>query len=167
MYKYYTPLSPDSKAAEPGVAYAKAEPFYDHLAPLLGGKKAISSVLHTSLDLIELSRHGLPKSALISLAKEFGITLEDFSKMLHISSRTLQRKSMDDFMNPYISEHVLLLAELFSRGVEVIGSVETFRSWIQIKHRSLDFNRPLDLMDTGVGVYMIISVLGRIEHGVY
>lgn len=120
----------------------------------------------SDMDLIKIVRQGLPSEGITILSDKFGISPGELSKYLHVSHKTLQRykgKALD----VKISERLLSLALVYSKGVEVFGSEENSVSWFQSPVCSLGNARPLDYLDTIVGAEMIITLLGRIEHGVY
>ena len=139
------------------------------LKSILGGKAndALLSDGDSDIHLIHIARTGLPKDAMISLAKYLGITLDQIALLLHTSYRNLARKEGQDMMDPHKSEMILELATFAQRGVEVLGSHQSFKDWLQSPIRSLDFKTPLDYLDTTFGIKMLLKILGRLEHGVF
>ena len=119
------------------------------------------------MDLIQLTRSGLPKKSLDTLSTKLGISMERLSQLLNISIRTLQRKSPTDKLSVHVSEHMLSIAEVVMRGTEVLGSERSFETWLHSTLTSLDDRKPIDIMDTSIGTQLILNILGRIEHGVY
>jgi len=119
------------------------------------------------LDKIAIARGGVSRQSLDRVAAYLGISLEGLSLLLHISYRTILRKKKDDFMGVYISQQVLALAEVVSKGIEVMESEEDFKTWIHSELPGLEGKRPLDYLDTSFGATMLLKILGRIEHGVY
>ena len=69
---------------------------YDTLKVILGGNKSVPKTISSDMDLINLSRHGVRKSSLKSLAGYLGITLEKMSSLVHSSHRNIQRKDEDE-----------------------------------------------------------------------
>lgn len=151
---------------EPQVFY-NIQNKYDRITSVLGGSFALGQVLHNELDLISVTRKGLPKSVLQTLSSVLSISMEKLSGLLHISHRTLQRKSNSDLLNVYSTEQVLEIADVISKGIEVLGSLEAFKQWLHSKLRSLDYKTPLEFLDTSFGTQMVKSILGRLEQGVY
>lgn len=154
-------------AAEAAADYIATTPRYAQLTAILGGKTAIKHRISSEMDLINLSRAGLPKRTVSALAKKLNISVERLSALLHISHRTLQRKAPADHLSVHVSEQILAIAEVIRRGLEVIGDDVRFVSWLHSDLRSLDFKKPIDLMDTSFGTQMLLRILGRVEHGVY
>lgn len=164
------PLSKNSEHSavfEPAVSYQTSTPKYSQLTAILGGKANIKFNLHNEMDLILLSRSGLPKKTLDSLSKRLGVTMERLSALLHISHRTLQRKSSTESLSVHVSEQILAIAEVIRRGIEVLGSSDNLEQWLHSELPSLDNKKPIDLMDTSFGTHLLLKTLGRIEHGVY
>ena len=154
-------------AAEAAVIYTAIPPRYAQLTAILGGKSVIKHKISSEMDLIKVTREGLPKRTVSALAKKLNISMERLSDLLHISHRTLQRKAPADHLSVHVSEQILAIAEVIRRGLEVIGDDERLVLWLHSDLRSLEFKKPIDLMDTSIGTQMLLDILGRIEHGVY
>lgn len=154
-------------ASEAALTYKGSAPRYEELTAILGGKNAINQKISNEMDLITITRQGLPKRTVAVLAKKLNISMERFSNLLHISHRTLQRKAATEHLSVHVSEQILAIAEVVRRGIEVIGDDDRFVSWLHSDLRSLEFKKPIDLMDTSFGTQMLLRILGRIEHGVY
>src|SRR5690554_2079671 len=80
---------------EPEVFYLLDNPF-DRIVGVLGGVHQISQVVNSDIDLITITRKGLPKSVVYSVCEVLDISMDKLSDLLHISHRTLQRKADDD-----------------------------------------------------------------------
>lgn len=140
---------------------------YDRIISILGGSAAIGQTINNDIDLIEITRKGLPKSVLRTISNILSISMEKMSELLHVSYRTIQRKSDNDLLNVYSTEQILEIAEVISRGIEVLGSIEDFSIWLRKEIRALNYAKPLDFLDTSFGIGLIKDTLGRIEQGVY
>ena len=165
MKKYE--IDNSSTAREPLVSYQATPRKLSALEVILGGKGTLKQPLNSDMDLISLSRSGLPKKTLNSISKKLGITVERLSTLLHISYRTIQRKGPDDVLSVHVSEQIFAIAEVIRRGLEVIGDEDRLEQWLHSELPSLDFRIPLDLLDTIFGTRLLLRILGRIEHGVY
>ena len=119
------------------------------------------------MDLINLSRHGVRKSSLKSLAGYLGITLEKMSSLVHSSHRNIQRKDEDELLDTLKTEKVLELAAFIKRGIDVIGTEEAFKEWVHSPILALGNRKPIDFLDTTFGIQMALKVLGRLEQGVF
>jgi putative toxin-antitoxin system antitoxin component (TIGR02293 family) len=160
---------------------AKAYPIHDELPPIaeeaavqyetlrviLGGDHSIKKTFTGDFGLIDISRKGIKKSTLKSLARHLGVTMETLSSLLHSSYRNIQRKDEDELLDTLKTEKVLELAAFAQRGIEVIGSKESFAEWIHSPLISLGNKTPLDFLDTSFGIRMVTKILGRLEQGVY
>jgi putative toxin-antitoxin system antitoxin component (TIGR02293 family) len=49
----------------------------------------------------------------------------------------------------------------------VLGARDKAGRWLQKANRALGGVAPLDLLDTDLGAEEVVTILGRIEHGVY
>lgn len=160
-------LAKISTVSEPAVSYSAQSDRYNHLLTLLGGTKTIKSKVHNELDLILLTRAGLPKKSLDTLSAKLGISMERLSRLLNISLRTLQRKKDTDHLSIHVSEQILAIAEVVIRGIEVLGSQQSLEIWLHSQLASINNRKPIDIMDTTIGTQLLLKILGRIEHGVY
>lgn len=154
---------PLSKVSEAAVEYQTA----DTLSAILGGSKAVKKPLSGDFDLIALTRKGIKKSSLKSLAAYLGVSMEVLSSLLHSSYRNIQRKQDDDLLDTLKTEKVLELAAFARRGMDVIGSKEYFAEWLQSPLPALNHKKPIDFLDTSFGIQMLYKLLGRLEYGVY
>lgn len=128
---------------------------------------AVAYTATSSMSLVELARKGISKKSLLKLAEIGEISLKQFSELLPVSLRTLQRYNDDDLLPPETSEHVLLIAEVFARGTEVFDDRTQLRRWLQTPCIGLANEPPLSLLDTTFGVRLVTEELGRLEQGVY
>jgi putative toxin-antitoxin system antitoxin component (TIGR02293 family) len=154
---------PDTMS-EPMVAYVTGgigSPFYN----LLGGLKPLK--VSNDFDIINLARKGFSKRALLALAKEIALNIQELSNILHISERTLQRYDDDAIIKTEYAEKAVELARLYTRGEEVFGSMDKFKLWIKAPGHVFKGEAPVDLLDTSAGFDMVFKELGRIEHGVF
>lgn len=140
---------------------------YNTLKVILGGNKTLKNPLTGDFDLINLSREGVKKSTLKSLADYLGINMETLSGLLHSSLRNIQRKNDDELLDTLKTEKVLELAAFAQRGIEVIGDKESFAEWLHSPLVALGNKMPLHFLDTSFGIQMVTKVLGRLEQGVY
>ena len=140
---------------------------YNTLRVILGGNKSLKNPLTGDFDLIDLSRTGVKKSTLKSLADYLGITMETMSGLLHSSYRNIQRKDDNELLDTLKTEKVLELAAFAQRGMEVIGDKQSFAEWLHSPLVALGNKMPLHFLDTSFGIQMVTKVLGRLEQGVY
>jgi putative toxin-antitoxin system antitoxin component (TIGR02293 family) len=149
---------------EPMVAYITAgtgNSFYN----LLSGVSP--AMFNTDFDLLNLTRQGLPKKVLTSLAKKISLTLQELAVIMHISERTLQRYEDNEVVKTEYAEKAIELARLYTRGQEVFGSMDKFKLWMKTPGYVFRNETPISLLDTSVGFDMVLRELGRIEHGIF
>ena len=140
---------------------------YDTLKAILGGNKSVPKTISNDMDLIALSRHGVRKSSLKSLASYLDITMDKMSSLLHTSHRNIQRKDDDELLDTLKTEKVLELAAFTKRGIDVIGSRDAFKEWLHHPVLALGNRKPIDFLDTTFGIQIVLKILGRLEQGVF
>lgn len=138
----------------------------DDVATILGGPEVLKSSPKDSLEWVYLIRRGLPKQSLIKLVEFMGLFTAQAVAFLPISQRTIQRYTDDDVYNKEISEHLVLIAELFQKGIDVFGSKELFKEWLELPLFALGGKIPISLLDTVIGIELIEDELLRLEYGV-
>lgn len=151
----------NSELSEPAVAYGMLN--QTSLVGLLGSNYAVS----TDFDLLNLARKGVSKKALLSLAKQISLTIQELAGIMHISERTLQRYTPTTLIKTEHAEKAIELARLYQRGTEVFGTMDNFNDWMKTPNYTLNGEAPLSLLDTSIGFELILQTLGRIEYGVF
>ncbi len=146
---------------------AEAAVQYESLRGILGGSKSTFKTIAGDYDLIALTREGIKKSSLHSLAGYLGISMETMSRLLHSSYRNIQRKADSSLLDTLKTEKVLELAALTQRGIAVTGGRKAFIEWLHSPLAALGHKTPLDFLDTSFGIQLVLKILGRLEQGVY
>lgn len=134
---------------------------------LLGGPDVLGQNINSQMDLFELTKKGLTKKALVNLAQYMHLSLASMTTILSITERTLQRKKDSDKLSSFISDQILQLAGVYTKGEEVFGTREKVSIWLTKPNKALGYKKPMELLSSSYGVQMVHDVLGRIEHGVY
>ncbi|THH41774.1 type II RES/Xre toxin-antitoxin system antitoxin [Neolewinella litorea] len=122
--------------------------------------------LDSRADLIALSRGGISMKEVHRLLAALSLTLREISRILPVSERQLNRYRDDDTLRKDLSSHLIQLVELFEHGYAVFGK-DKFDRWVRTENRAVDNNRPIDLLDTPIGIELIGDIVGRVAHGVY
>jgi putative toxin-antitoxin system antitoxin component (TIGR02293 family) len=95
-------------------------------------------------------------------------TLQEWSDILHISERTLQRYAKANSNFPFsVTDRVLQIDRLVKRGIEVFGSLGKFISWLRSDPYMLEGKLSFQSLRSIEGVNLIFIQLGRIEHGLF
>jgi putative toxin-antitoxin system antitoxin component (TIGR02293 family) len=143
------------------ITQGSGNPFYG----LLSGIKPIN--LSSDFNIVQLTRQGLPKRVLLSLAKKISLNIQELAGIMHISERTLQRYDDDALVSSEYSEKAIELARLYTRGEEVFDSMDKFKAWMKSPNHVFKNESPVSLLDTSFGFNMVFDELGRIEHGIF
>jgi len=165
---YDTGENTDSiKLEEPEVAYGRSMPATRAVA-FMGspGKKDLFPVKNES-DFIDAIRQGIPKKAIDNLVDKTGIPVNEMAILMRLSDRTLRRYKPQTLLNPEQSERVVELSRLYSRGEDVFGNLENFKEWMNSTVMALGNIKPKTLLDTSLGIDILMNELGKIEHGIF
>lgn len=125
------------------------------------------STVQNNADFIACIREGIPRKALDELMAYTGITTDEISAILHISSRTLRRYTPQQKLNESQTERLIEIAKLYSRGEEVLGSINAFKEWMNSTVMALGNKKPKTFLDTSLGIDILMNELGRIERGIF
>lgn len=108
---------------------------------------------------------GISKSDFLVIVTNTGLNLTEFSSLLPVSRRTIEKAKDKDLLSPAVSDRVLQIGALYQHGSQVLGS--SFKEWLNSPLISLGSKKPIEFINNDTGISMINDLLGRIEHGVY
>ena len=95
-------------------------------------------------------------------------TLQEWSDILHISERTLQRYAKANSSFPFsVTDRILQIDKVIKRGIHVFGNMEKFIGWLRENPFMLEGRLSLQSLATIDGIHKILTQLGRIEHGIF
>ena len=137
------------------------------IAEVLGGRKALNRQISGFEDLQDAIRSGLPFATLEAVMEKLHLSLNEAAAVLHIPERTMARRKKDRKLPPDESDRVLRLARVYAHATEVFETEEDATGWLKDPNRALGGSRPIDMLDTDLGVQKVDAVLTRIQHGVY
>jgi len=101
------------------------------------------------------------------IADKVPFTLQEWSQILHISERTLQRYAKANSNFPFsVVDRILQIDKVVKRGVEVFGSLDKFISWLRINPPALEGRISMQSLRSIEGINLVLTQLGRIEHGI-
>jgi len=132
----------------------------------MNGKKDFSSV-RSENDFINIIRSGVPRQVMDHLMAVADISLIEMAAIIHTSDRTLRRYTPTQKLSQEQSERMVEMARLYSRGEEVLGSLDDFREWMNTRLLAFGNKKPKEFLDTSLGIGMIMDELGRIQHGIF
>lgn len=110
---------------------------------------------------------GISKSEFLAIVAQSGLNLTEFSKLLPVSKRTIEKVKEFDLLSPQVSDRVLRIASLYAFGTEVLGDLSEFQEWIQSPLIALGGQPPIAFLDSETGISMVHDIIGRIAYGVY
>ena len=140
----------------------------EEITALLGGPRVLGRRPGNDFGYIEMIRRGLPFASVTAAAKALGLSEEQALTALGIPKRTAaRRKASKGRLNATESERVLRLSRAIAAASESLGAADKAARWLQKPVRALGGVTPLSLLDTDVGLEQVLTILGRIEYGVY
>ncbi len=133
---------------------------------VLGGRKVLRKPVHHFRMFAQLVRDGLPYAALTSVSKRLDVHESELADVIGIAHRTLARRREAQQLGGVESDRLFRVAKVLARAASTLGSLEKASRWMRRSNQALGGERPLDLLDTEVGEEEVLTLLGRIEHGI-
>ena len=102
------------------------------------------------------------------VADKIPFTQAEWSSILHISERTLQRYSKDNHLfAPINAERVLLINKVLAEAKITFGKTEKFYEWIKRNPYMMEGNLSVQSLSTYEGIQNVLTQLGRIQQGIF
>lgn len=112
-------------------------------------------------------KRGISKLYLVGIKDAIDLDYDTLGRILSVSRAKLLSKRPEEKFDQLTSERIMLLADLFSYGLEVFGDKDRLTTWLKRPSKALGDISPVDMMDTVYGIQEIRNELGRIEYGIY
>lgn len=111
-------------------------------------------------------REGIKFPYFLSLLHQFPFNLNEWSVLLGLSERTMQRYQKEKkTFDQGASEKILEIILLYRYGVQVFIDKEKFNLWLDTKNLALGGLKPKNLLDNSFGINLLKDELYRIEQG--
>lgn len=155
-----------AKVEEAAVAYRNSNPLQK-----VNDRKTFAKVvpLHqwSSDQKIKVIKEGISKEELENLKRQSELDYNTLAKILGVTKATLHSKKGSARFDAYVSERILLLADVYSFGYTVFKEREKFNRWMKTPNRALGGIAPLSMAETVYGTDEVKNLIGRIYYGVY
>ena len=113
-------------------------------------------------------KNGLPYSSFEALRKAVGIPQKKLAEVININHRTLSRRKKEHKFQSDESERLLRIGKIVDRAIELMeGNIDMAKSWLTEAVPALGGKTPLEYADTEPGAHEVITLIGRLEHGVF
>ena len=102
------------------------------------------------------------------VADKIPFTQAEWSEILHVSERTLQRYAKDNHsFAPINAERVLLINQVLVQAKATFGKTEKFYEWIKRNPYMMEGNLSVQSLSTYEGIQNVLTQLGRIQQGIF
>lgn len=119
-------------------------------------------------EIITRSRQGLLRAEADRVAALVSMTDKEMAAALGLSTSYLHRLKPDQRISQDASERLLLLENLVQHALDTFeGKSSTVLNWLRSPLRELEYQTPLQTLDTVTGYLLVDRVLGRIDHGIF
>jgi putative toxin-antitoxin system antitoxin component (TIGR02293 family) len=121
---------------------------------------------YSFMDIVHLEREGLPSSVVEIIESKYDIDQKMLAHLLHISTKTLERRIKEKKLASMESSNATRLAKVYEGAKQVLGSDENVRGWLKTNKEGLVDIAPIHQLDSDKGTEEVISLLNRIEYGI-
>jgi putative toxin-antitoxin system antitoxin component (TIGR02293 family) len=122
---------------------------------------------NTILYVIREVRKGIAYTSFTNAVKNVPLTLKEWSGILDLSERTLQRyKKNRRAFDTLQSEKIVQVTLLIRYGRDVFGDEKKFNMWLNTENLSIGNVKPKELLDSSFGIDLLKDELTRIENGI-
>lgn len=110
---------------------------------------------------------GLPYSVFEELSETLPLSNKEWSSILAVSDRTLQRWFNDQpRIDGLTAERLFEIARLTVIALDVFTTGKDVAEWLRAPHPDFDNEAPMRLLRTQAGIDLVKSLMLRIMHGV-
>jgi len=113
-------------------------------------------------------KHGLPYSSFEALQKAVGIPQKKLAQVINVNHRTLSRRKKEHKFQSDESERLLRIGRIVDRAIDLMeGNIDMAKAWLAQPAPALCGKTPLEYADTEPGAHEVMTLIGRLEHGVF
>ena len=99
-------------------------------------------------------------------AKCLGLSNARLADIIHIPKTTLARRKHEGKLTFEESERLYRIVRLYQMAVDLLGTPDIAREWLNAPIRNFGNNTPLELADNDIGAREVEAMLDRIADGV-
>lgn len=124
--------------------------------------------LNDKMLIITAIRAGIPYSLFDLIQRQAPFSEEDWANFLDISTKSLHRykTSNDYYFKSIHSEKIIEIAEVTQVGMDVFGTMDKLKLWLNTPSFALGSMKPIELLKDSYGKELVLSELTRINHGI-
>lgn len=113
-------------------------------------------------------RRGIPYSLFDLIQHYTPFTEKDWANFLDVSTKSLQRYKIakEHQFRSIHSEKIIEMSEVTKVGLDVFGSSDKLRAWLNTPNFALGKTMPIDLLQDSYGKDLVMGELIRINHGI-
>lgn len=113
-------------------------------------------------------REGLPFNVYSRLSLFSGIDKKSIALAIHIPKTTLQSRAKAGRFNMIESDNIFRFAEVLNAAIELFEGDRVKASlWLKSNVRGLGNKKPLDMLGTSAESQAVLSLIERLENGVF
>jgi len=146
------------REGHPAVAVAVSNPFGFFI------REAASAASYTDLNRI-IGLNGLRYKSVRALMAFLELTTKGIALLTGVSARTVSRWNDESKIGVLPSKNLVKVDTVVQKGIEVFGSKELFKAWLQQTNTALGDETPLILLTTPYGVELVEDAIEAMAQG--
>ncbi len=108
---------------------------------------------------------GFKMKSVKPLVTYLDLSNDKFASLIGVSSRTLSRWDNDSLIGVMASKTLLEVDRLSKKGIDIFGSANLFKGWLQKPNLALGDVAPIDILTEPYGVELVEDALEAMEFG--
>lgn len=145
------------------------QPDASYYRPVRNQHITINEFLNNKMMIINTIRAGIPYSFFKLIQSYTPFSETEWADYLDISTKSLQRykASENHHFKPIHSEKIIEMAEVTNTGLEIFGTPEKLKKWMNTPNFALGDLKPSELLKDSYGKDMVMGEMVRISHGIF
>jgi putative toxin-antitoxin system antitoxin component (TIGR02293 family) len=127
-------------------------------------KEAAGALSYTDLNRV-IGMNGLRYKSVRALMTFLELTTKGIALLTGVSARTVSRWSDDSTIGVLPSKNLVKVDAVVQKGIDVFGSKELFKAWLNQSNMALGDETPLSLLTTPYGVELVEDAIEALAQG--
>lgn len=116
---------------------------------------------------LAIIKRPLQKRNLQAIAKKLSFSENEAAQVAGVSPRTYIKLKPNSFLSIGATDNVVKLAELYEVGITTFdGNTKSLAIWLHTSFPVLEGNKPIELLNTFVGIDYVKDLLLRMEYSI-
>jgi len=140
----------------------------DNASGIASDELTLSCFFDDKMLVIGLIRKGVTSKLFSEIQQSTPFNLSEWAEFLNISGKSLSRYLQNSkAFKATQSERIIEMTEVTYKGLEVFGSMDNFKAWIETPNYALGNLTPKELLKDSYGKELVLGELHKINYGIF